>query len=165
MHGIIRDRLEDLLATDPPSPRLHQPTASELRDGVTRHLSSCAECSSELESLKRQSAALRSLRAPDELEPSAGFYARVLQRIEDRAKDSLWSVFAYGPFGKRLAYVSLAVAALLGTYVVGVEARDGHLGGTNVVAQEQLDASCFGSPAQQRDAVLANFASSEGSLQ
>ena len=165
MHGIIRDRLEDLLATDPSAGRLYPPSGNGHIVGVASHLSSCTECSSELAALQRHSLALRSLRAPEEVEPSMGFYARVLQRIEDRAKDSLWSVFAYGPFGKRLAYVSLAVAALLGTYVIGVEARDGHLGETNVVAQQQLDASCFGSPAQQRDAVLANFASSEGSLQ
>jgi hypothetical protein len=39
------------------------------------------------------------------------------------------------------------------------ESRDGHLGGGNIVAQEtHYDAPVVGDPAQQRDAVLENFA-------
>ena len=89
-----------------------------------------------------------------------------MQRIEERTKDSIWSVFIDSPFGKRLAFTSLAIAALLGGYVVTLEARDGHLGGHNIVAQ-QIDgeAPCFGSQAQQRNAVLVNFESSEESQQ
>jgi anti-sigma factor RsiW len=134
---------------------------------AAKHLQSCAECSSEFEPIKAQSALLRTLRAPEEeTEPAAGFYARVMQRIEERTKDSIWSVFIYSPFGKRLAYASLAIAALLSTYVVSLEARDGHLGGENIVARQVTgDAPCFGSQAQQRDAVLTNFASSQESLQ
>jgi hypothetical protein len=110
---------------------------------------------------------MRTLRAPEqEIEPRAGFYARVMQRIEERTKDSIWSVFIDSPFGKRLAYTSLAIAALFGSYVVTLEARDGHLGGQNMVAQQlNGDAPCFGSQEQQRDAVLVNFASSQGNLQ
>jgi len=100
------------------------------------------------------------------MEPSTAFYSRVMQRIEESAKDSIWSVFIYSPFGKRLAYASLGIAALLGTYVVSVEARDGHLGGKTIVAQQLAsDAPVFGSPAQQRDAVLINFASAPESVQ
>ncbi len=135
--------------------------------GIAKHLESCAECSSEIALIKAQSTLFRSLRAsqPD-IEPAAGFYARVMQRIEECTKDSIWSVFIYSPFGKRLAYTSLAIAALLGSYVVTLEARDGHLGGTNIIAQQTTgDAPCFGNQDQQRDAVLVNFASSQGSSQ
>jgi len=167
MHGFIRDHLEDLLTAEPSASRLPRGNANVVNQGAAKHLESCAECSSEFEPIKEQSALLRSLRPPEEeLEPTAGFYARVMQRIEECTKDSIWAVFIYSPFGKRLAYASLAIAALLGTYVVSLEARDGHLGGENIVAQQMNgDAPCFGSQAQQRDAVLINFASSQESLQ
>src|SRR5947209_876191 len=127
MHGYIRDQLEDLLATAPPAGRLPGAIPKYDVEGVSKHLQSCADCSSELETMQAQSAILRALRAPeDEVEPAAGFYARVMQRIEESAKDSIWSVFIYSPFGKRLAFASLAIAALLSTYVVSLEARDGH---------------------------------------
>lgn len=116
--------------------------------------------------MKAQSELLQSLRAPEQLEPAPGFYARVLQRIEERTKDSIWAVFIYSPFSKRLVYASLTVALMLGAYVVAQETRDGHLGGPRMVAQQWHDDPLVaGSQAQQRDAVLANFAAHSGSLQ
>jgi anti-sigma factor RsiW len=172
MHGFIRDRLEDLLTAESSSARLSGITAKYDIEEVAKHLESCAECSSEFALIKAQSALLRTLRPSEpETEPSAGFYARVMQRIEEGTKDSIWSVFIYSPFGKRLAYASLGIAALLGTYVVSLEARDGHLGGKTVVARQfPADTPVFGSQDQQRDAVLINFATEpepveQGSLQ
>jgi len=157
MHGSVRDRLEDLLAA-------RGRTAAN--EGLTEHLSSCNECSSEVASMKAQCELLQSLRPREDVEPAPGFYSRVLQRIEERAKDSIWAVFIYSPITKRLVYASLTVAVMLGTYVITEEKRDGHLGGTNMVAQElQYHPLVAGSQAEQRDAVLANFASRSGSLQ
>lgn len=172
MHGFIRDRLEDLLTAESSAARLPSATAKYDSEGVAKHLESCAECSSEFELLKTQSALLRTLRPSEpETEPSVGLYARVMQRIEEGTKDSIWSVFIYSPFGKRLAFASLGIAALLGTYVVSLEARDGHLGGQTIVAQQVAsDTPVFGTLEQQRDAVLVNFATTsepaqQGSLQ
>jgi predicted anti-sigma-YlaC factor YlaD len=162
MHGSVRDGLEDLLAAKP---------SAVGSQGLMGHLSSCEECSSEVQAMAEQSTLVRSLRAPDEVEPVAGFYARVLQRIEERAKDSIWAVFIYSPFGKRLTFASFTLALLLGSYVVAQESRDGHLLGGTMSAQElRYDALVAGSQDQQRDVVLANFASyhlvsQEGSLQ
>lgn len=157
MHGSIRNRLEDLLAA--------RGTAVE-QEGLVTHLACCAACSSELAAMKAQAKLLESLRAPEELEPAPGFYARVLQRIEERAKDSMWASFIYSPFAKRLVYASLTVALMLGTYVITEESRDGHLGGPTIVAQQVHEYPLVvGSQAEQRDAVLANFASNSGSLQ
>jgi hypothetical protein len=101
---------------------------------------------------------VQSLRA--EAEPSAGFYARVMQRIEEHAQNSIWAVFLYSPFGKRLAFASLALALLLGTYVVGMESHDGHLfASSTVMAQEDGDAPVHGDSSDKRDAVLVNFVS------
>jgi hypothetical protein len=173
MHGFIRDQLEDLLTAESSPAQLPQAAAARYDiEGVAKHLESCAECSSEFELIKAQSSLLRTLRSSEpEAEPSAGFYARVMQRIEEGTKDSIWSIFIYSPFGKRLAYASLAIAALLGTYVVSLEARDGHLGGKTIIARQLAsDTPVFGTPEEQRNAVLVNFATTsepveQGSLQ
>jgi|GEM_PF-928516 len=51
----------------------------------------------------------------EDLEPAAGFYARVLSRIESQAAPpSIWNFFLE-PLGMRLVYASLALATLLFT--------------------------------------------------
>lgn len=157
MHGSIRNRLEDLLHAE--SPAVGQ------KGMGNEHLSECEECASELRLMKTQAAMLRSLRAPEGTAPAPGFYGRVMQRIEERAKDSIWAVFIYSPFGKRLAYASLTLALALGSYVITREVRDGHLLSERMVAQDvHYDAPVIGSRAQQRDAVLENFATHQATL-
>jgi predicted anti-sigma-YlaC factor YlaD len=147
MHGPIRDRLEELLNTTPPS--------SE----VDSHLASCTDCRETLTAMKEHKDLLRGLRGPEELEPAPGFYARVMQRIEEGGVASIWPVFTEGPFGKWLAYASLAVALVLGTWVVGVEQQDGHLGQDPVFARgADNDMHVTGDQAHQRDVVLVNLA-------
>jgi anti-sigma factor RsiW len=149
MHGVIRDRLEEVLRSQ---------DVLTGREEVNSHLASCQECVRELAALREQSRMVQSLRA--EAEPSAGFYARVMQRIEEHAQNSIWAVFLYSPFGKRLAFASLALALLLGTYVVGMESHDGHLfASSTVMAQEDGDAPVHGDSSDKRDAVLVNFVS------
>jgi anti-sigma factor RsiW len=148
MHGPIRDRLEDLLGRTPQ------------RAEASEHLASCPSCADELNQMQAQSALFRSLRAPEEIEPSPGFYARVMQRIEEEGVGSVWSVFLEGPFGKRLVYASLALALILGTWIVGVEREDGHMGSEPVIAEQvNHDVPVTGDPAHQRDVVLVNLAS------
>ncbi len=157
MHGSTQDRLEELLGEREAVGR-----AAEVRE----HVSSCPECLPEVRSMKAQSDLLRLLHAPEGIEPSPGFYGRVLQRIEQRAIGSIWAVFIYSPFGKRLVYASLTIAVALGSYVVTQESRDGHLSAQSVVAKDlHDDALVEGDQAQQRDAVLANFASHQRSQQ
>jgi hypothetical protein len=149
MHGVIRDRLEDVLRS--------QDVLTGPKE-VREHLADCEECAREVSMLREQSRMVRSLRV--EAEPSAGFYARVLQRIEERAQNTVWAVFLYSPFGKRVAFASLALALLLGTYVVGMESQDGHLYlGGPAIAQDSRDTPVQGDPADKRDAVLVNFVS------
>jgi anti-sigma factor RsiW len=154
MHGSTRDQLEDVLA----SKRDWVPSSS-----LSKHLASCGECASELESMRLQSELLRSLRPPSEMEPPPGFYARVLQRIEDHARTSIWAGFIYSPFGKRLAFASLSLALLLGVYVIAEEKSDTVPDQVIAAQQWHYDAPVVGSQAQQRDAVLVNFVSHQGS--
>lgn len=137
-----------------------QPEAqSSLHHDGPDHLSSCLECSAEFQKMKTQTEMLRMLRAPEELEPTAGFYARVLQRIEEQARESIWAAFIYSRVADRLAYGTLAVALALSSYVIAHERNDGHLGTHSVMAADNVPAGTpvFGDQSQQRNAVLANF--------
>ena len=159
MHDSIRDRLEDLLERK----SLDSTHASVADREALQHLHSCAECSEEVNLMREHASWLQSVRAAEGAEPAPGFYARVMERIETRAENSIWSVFIDSPFGKRLAYASLTLALLLGTYVVSVETEDGHFSGSQpIIAAEQQAQPVqmvAGDSEQQRDAVLVNFAS------
>ena len=151
MHEPVRNQLEDLLAKK-------NGVIEQGKSGL--HLASCSECLSELRAMRAQSELFQSLRAPEEVEPAVGFYARVLQTIEERAKCSIWAGFIYSPMRTRLAYMSLSLAVVLGVYVVAQETTESNLQHQRaVVERAYADAPVFGSPTQQRDAVLINFAS------
>ncbi len=108
--------------------------------------------------MQAQSQMLRALRAPEDVEPVAGFYARVIQRIEQQARESIWAAFIYSRFSNQLLYASLTIALALGSYVVAHEKQDGHLGTNGVMADNVVtSAPVFGDQNEQRDAVLANF--------
>lgn len=154
MHGSIRNKLESLLEG--------KANVAE----VQQHLIRCAECSGEVAGMRTQKDLFRTLKPTEELEPAAGFYARVMQRIEERAKESsIWAVFVYSPVGKRFALASLSVALVLGSYVVAEEKMDGHLMSDSVATEQvHYDAPMVGDQAQQRDAVLQNFAAHAGDV-
>jgi predicted anti-sigma-YlaC factor YlaD len=113
MHRIIEDHLEDVLSGALPAG--HQ---------VSVHLKECGECREETNAMLVHSQLLHAFKAPAELEPRAGFYARVLERIEFQRPVSIWALFTDSIFGRRLAMASLAVAMLMGLYVVSSEEVD-----------------------------------------
>jgi hypothetical protein len=131
MHGSVRVELENLLAAEPSA------AATEV------------------------SGMLKTLKAPAEMEPSAGFYARVMQRIEESARRSIWWVFVYSPIGKRVAYASLALSLALGVYVVAAESTDDDaihaLVQKSSARRQHFDALVTGNADEQRAAVLENF--------
>ncbi len=104
MHRPIEDGLEDYLTG-------RANTASYR--ALAAHLESCAECSAEVRQFTELSELMRELRAPEEMAPAAGFYARVMDRIEAQTANSFWSLFMEPVFGKRLALACLALFVLL----------------------------------------------------
>jgi predicted anti-sigma-YlaC factor YlaD len=108
MHRLVRDHIEDVVAG--------LESAS-----VAEHLKACEECRSDVTVMRAHSAALRELKAPDDAEPRPGFYARVMERIEAQGPASIWSLFIESAFGRRIAVASLALALLLGVYVISSE--------------------------------------------
>jgi hypothetical protein len=116
MHRLIRDHLEEVLAESTPEGAGAHASHKHLQE---THLHHCEECRLELAALREQAALLRKLRSDGE--PRAGFYARVMERIEAEGAGSIWNLFFESPFGRRIAVASLALALLLGVYLVTSE--------------------------------------------
>jgi len=141
MHQLIREHLEEYLKNSDVPAEFHT------------HLGECGECTGELGLLEAQSHLLRSLQSAPDVEPRAGFYARVLERIEAQPA-SIWSVFLERKFGFRLAVASAALIALLGTYLVTSEPSGPESAAAPVVFSTDIPQQ-----QQQRDAVLVDLAS------
>jgi predicted anti-sigma-YlaC factor YlaD len=106
MHEPVVQRLEEILRDEPAG------TAAEI------HLQNCAACRAEISSMKMQNRLFRAFQCPAEVEPSPGFYGRVINRIESQTAPSIWSLFSESLFATRLAYASMTFVALLGTYFI-----------------------------------------------
>jgi anti-sigma factor RsiW len=169
MHQKIRHHLEACLRGEDQL----EPSDSGLRAEVRAHLGECAECAGEFRLLEEQSRLLRSLRSEpsggESLEPRAGFYARVIERIEGRMeaqRASFWAPFLERKFGFRLAVASAALVALLGAYLITTEPSGPELfSSPAVVRTAAAPEAGIPGPAEevrqseQRDAVLVDLAS------
>jgi len=158
MHQLIRDNLEEYL----------NGSRQNVPEQFHAHLAGCEGCASELRLLQKQAAMLGSLRSSEEAEPAPGFYARVMDRIEQQGRDCMWSVFLEPRFGRRLAIASAGLVLLLTTYLVTTEpsARPLAPSAVAVSSQQPPISEADGSLAvdtfeqqQQRDAVLVDLAS------
>ena len=151
MHAVIRKRLEDLI-----DPR----RCVSVEPGLDQHLQECSGVFGGIGFHEVAIGSVSGIASAQGCGACGGFYARVLQRIEERSKESVWAALLRSPFSARLTYASLTLTVLLGSYVIASETRDGHLMHSDtVIAQNtHFDAPVIGSVAQQRDAVLANFA-------
>lgn len=157
MHQPIRDNLEDYL----------KGSTRQVPQAFHAHLVACEECASELRLLETQATMLRSLRSVAGIGPDPGFYARVMGRIEEQGRASIWSVFLQPSFGRRLAIASAALVVLLGTYLVTTEPGDQSVAVAPTVVTDPVnvpapDASAVPDSLQQqrqRDAVLVDLAS------
>jgi hypothetical protein len=152
MHQPIRDNLEDYL----------KGSAPKVPQGFHAHLVACEECASELRLLEAQANMLRSLRSDSDVGPSPGFYARVMQRVEEQAPVSIWSIFLQPSFGRRLAIASATLVVLLGTYLITTEPGDQSIAVAPAVvttAPEMGGVQDSSLQQQRRDAVLVDLAS------
>jgi anti-sigma factor RsiW len=168
MHEPIRDYLEEYLGG----------SASAIPADFHAHLETCAECATELRALAMQAEMLRTLCPVDEVDVHAGFYARVVDRIEAQRHASIWSALLEPTFGRRLAVVCAMLIVLLGSYFVASELSEPIVAVAPVVATRSSSApdGAVSYPAasqashqassqdadaieRQRDAVLVNLAS------
>lgn len=115
MHQPVREHLEDYLqnALSPKIPREFH-----------AHLEACASCRDEVGRMRDHSLLVRSLRSSEEVDPAAGFYARVMETIDAQRSASIWTAFLDPSFGRRLVFASLTLLVLIGTYIVTTEPQD-----------------------------------------
>jgi hypothetical protein len=155
MHEPIKDNLEEYL----------NGCREKVPQEFHAHLRACEGCASELKLLEMHSGMLRALRHDEELDPRAGFYARVMDRIEDQSRSSIWSVFLEPRFGRRLAVASAALILLLATYLVTTEPGGPEFAPATAVVNTSTPpadvtiAQDTPEQQQQRDAILVDLAS------
>ncbi|MBL8179709.1 MAG: hypothetical protein JNK48_33835 [Bryobacterales bacterium] len=104
---------------------MHQPTREGLESFLAgkpdpaflAHLTQCTECRDLASLFQSQSAVIRTLRPAEELEPLPGFYARVMDRIDNQKSNSIWSVFLEPLFARRLMYASAVLTVIMGIFL------------------------------------------------
>ncbi|MBL8241678.1 MAG: hypothetical protein JNM66_29905 [Bryobacterales bacterium] len=140
MHEPVQSELEELLQG-----RL----AAGKRPAVEAHLAACAECAAELRQMRLYSGVMRSLRAPAAPELSAGFYARVMERVEAQGMPSFWNLLLDPIFGQRLVYATGAMLLLMASFLLATSGNQPELAQTPVQVMAQ--------PAEAPRAVQAGF--------
>jgi predicted anti-sigma-YlaC factor YlaD len=157
MHRRMRDQVEHVLAGSPDA-------------ASAEHLAECEECREALAGMQQQAALLRGLRAPDDAEPRAGFYARVMERIEAQGSESIWSMFFDSALGRRVAMASMGLALCLSVYLVSSEELADRIAPSQQAATVRStdfmppspDVSSPDEFAPDRDAVLVNLVTYRG---
>ncbi|MBC8165541.1 MAG: hypothetical protein H7Y20_06690 [Bryobacteraceae bacterium] len=154
MHEPVKGRLEDYLRGGGPFPE------------VEAHLRVCQSCQAEVASMRSQSLLLRSLQVSEDLEPSPGFYGRVMSGISSQARPSVWNLFGESVFAKRLAFASASFLLLLGSFLITPADTDQTIatGSPEAVLagsspDDQDERITLQDPEKDREAVLVNLAS------
>ena len=152
---------------------MHQPIENGIEDYLTgragtencrdfvAHLAVCVECAAEVGLMKQQAEWMRELRPPADAEPSAGFYARVMDRIEAQSAKSFWGVFLEPVFANRLALACLALFVVLSSAVWQTDPSPvlHESNPVSILASEEMPAATGADPSRDRTVVLTNFAS------
>lgn len=150
MHEPVLERLEEYLHS-------RQPIAE-----VEEHLRICSGCREEVEQMRKQSDLFQVLKAPADIEPIGAFYSRVMNRIETQARPSVWNLFGESLFAKRLAYASMTLLVLFGTFLVSSQPSDEAIASNEpeviLAGNEQAGPPIGSDPQRDREAVLVNLA-------
>lgn len=157
---------------------MHEPVQSQLeeilqgrlqagnRADVEAHLAACKDCAAELREMRLYSGIMRSLKVSDVPEPSAGFYARVMQRVEAQGRPSFWNLLLDPVFGQRLVYATGAAFLLMASFLLATSGGQSELAQTPVHVMAQPESTptvmpaAFGEDVQRdREHFLATLAS------
>ena len=158
MHQPIKKRLEEYFSGTADAATEHE---------IEEHLANCADCRKAVEKMRGQSVMIRTLRPPEESDPSPGFYARVIERIESQRVPSLWELFLDPAFGRRLVYALMTLFVLLGTLLVtgggpaATTSAAGYYSPETFLAEKPVAPYIGVDPEHDREVVLVNLASYE----
>lgn len=132
MHEPVRSRLEEILQGR---------AVSATRDAVQSHLAACAACAAELGELRQSAQILRALRQTEVPESKAGFYARVMRRVEAQGRPSFWYLLLDPVFGRRLVYGMGAAVLLMASFLLATTGEQPVLARTPVQIMVQPTAA------------------------
>ncbi len=109
MDDFLRDNLEEYLSG----------TLSDgKRKAVEAHLAAHPEAAEEWSGFLDSASLFEPLRVgPEEAEQAPGFYARVMERVEEERSTPFWNVFLRPAFVRQLVFACLMWFAMLGAYV------------------------------------------------
>jgi anti-sigma factor RsiW len=150
MHDVIENGLEEYLG-------------GKVRRDFQAHLAQCAECRAEVRQFEEFSGLFQALREPEPVQPEPGFYFRLSQNIDAQRQPSIWSIFSLDAvFGRRVAFASLMMLALAGSFLISRETGFERL---NMNSPEAVmaahDVSVPHEPSADRDRMLVTLASYE----
>lgn len=111
-----------------------------------------------VELFEKHARMMRTLRAPSELDPAPGFYARVMERIEAQRPASIWNLFVEPRFFQRLAFASAALLVLMGVLLVAPADEEASLFAAQPAAVEHVLAQdgCNGPGCSDPTSVMAS---------
>ena len=113
MHSVVTESLEGYLAGTLP--------AADRRE-IEAHLNTCTGCREEVNSMREIDLLFATLRGSEEFNPSPGFYAGIIRRVEVENRPGIAGFFSFDfAFGRRLVFASLMTLAVLGSYLVSRE--------------------------------------------
>ena len=153
MHKETKERLEELLRGS---------GAREDLAKCSEHVVSCESCGKEVAEMEAQARMLQLLRSPEDLEPSAGFYARVIERVEARRSATPLYAFVDAAFARRLIFAALTAVIVLGSYLVYSERAPAFssTGPIAILATQTPEQDVLGAnPARDRETLLLTLAS------
>jgi len=134
MHQVVMESLEEYLSG------LLEPAA---RRGVEEHLRKCPSCRAGVDGMAEMAGLFGALRS-DGCEPAAGFYARVVERIETAGAAPSWAgLFDFDlVFLRRLAFSCVLMLVAMGSFLVSREiAYRGSFTPDAVLSQDKAAAS------------------------
>ncbi len=122
------------------------------------HLANCAACDAEVKEMSELAGLLPVLLTEAAPEPGAAFYSRVANTINEQHKKQSWGLFSLSElFFRRLAFASLMVLAMLGSYLVTRDA--GYQGEDAATIFAKHDPSAVHADGEDRDRMLLTLAS------
>jgi hypothetical protein len=125
-------------------------------------MAECGACRREVADMQDQARVLRGLRAPEEIDPAPGFYARVIEKIVARKRASFLYAFLDPALTRRLIYASLTAVVLLGSLLVyweGLPALDDSSLMAIIAAETPAGEMVGADPAHDRQTMLLTLAS------
>lgn len=155
MHEPLISHLEEIL---------HGKAEADVKAAVYSHLEACSVCETELAAVRQATGIVRALRQTETPEPKAGFYARVIQRVEAQGRPSFWELLLDPVFGRRLVYGTAASFLLMASFLLATTGEPSELARAPVEIMVQPTAgvgpSAFGDDLQRdREHFLVTLAS------